>query len=125
MRRELITGRYIQADEIPVDVQMHEGRGRAHSRRQFFEAVQSNPQDPVARAIVARMDELFAIDAEACHEGIDLAGRHALRQEKAKPLLDVIRKQIEPARSNALPASPLAQASQYTLTSLPNSPAPS
>ena len=30
MRRELITGSYIQADETPVDVQMHEGRGKNH-----------------------------------------------------------------------------------------------
>ncbi len=30
MRRELIRGHYIQADETPVDVQMHEDRGRNH-----------------------------------------------------------------------------------------------
>jgi transposase len=30
MRRELIAGHYIQADETPVEVQMHEGRGRNH-----------------------------------------------------------------------------------------------
>ena len=30
MRRELIIGTYIQADETPVDVQMHEGRGKNH-----------------------------------------------------------------------------------------------
>jgi len=123
MRRELISGTYIQADETPVDVQMHEGRGRnhqaylwqysrpggsvvfdfrlgrgrdgpkrflgqfegvlqtdgyaaydqiggprmvhaacwSHARRQFFEAVQLNPGDPVATPIVARMDDLFSI----------------------------------------------------------------
>jgi hypothetical protein len=30
MRRELISGRYIQADETPVDVQTPEGRGKNH-----------------------------------------------------------------------------------------------
>src|ERR1019366_6111171 len=30
MRRELIGGSYIQADETPVHVQMHEGRGKNH-----------------------------------------------------------------------------------------------
>jgi len=30
MRRELISGTYIQAGETPVDVQMHEGRGKNH-----------------------------------------------------------------------------------------------
>src|SRR5438552_644473 len=37
----------------------------AHARRRFFEAVQLNPRDPVANPIVAWMDELFAVDAEA------------------------------------------------------------
>jgi len=178
MRRELISGPYIQADETPVDVQMHEGRGKnhqgylwqygrpggtvvfdfrlgrgrdgpkqflgqfegilqtdgyaaydqiggprmvhaacwAHARRQFFETVQLNPQDPVATPIVARMDELFAIDAEVRHRGLGLEARHVMRQEKAVPLLDVIRKQIEAARSIALPAGALAKACNYTLT---------
>jgi transposase len=30
MRRELINGTYIQADETPVDEQLHEGRGKNH-----------------------------------------------------------------------------------------------
>jgi len=30
MRRELISGSYIQADETPVDVQTREGRGKNH-----------------------------------------------------------------------------------------------
>ena len=136
LRRELISGTYIQADETPVDVQTREGRGQnhqaylwqyshpggtvvfdfrlgrgrdgpkrflgqfegilqtdgyaaydqiggtkmvhaacwAHARRQFFEAVQLNPRDPVATPIVARMDELFAVDAEARRRAIGLAG---------------------------------------------------
>jgi transposase len=178
MRRELISGSYIQADETPVDVQMHEGRGKnhqgylwqysrpggtvvfdfrlgrgrdgpkqflgqfegilqsdgyaaydqiggpnmvhaacwAHARRYFFEAVQLNPQDLFATQIVARMDELFAVDAEARDQGWDHTGRHARRQEKARPLLGEIQKQIEVARSNALPAGALAKACNYTLT---------
>ena len=178
MRRELISGSYIQADETPVDVQMHEGRGKnhqaylwqygrpggsvvfdfrlgrgrdgpkrflghfegilqtdgytaydqvggtrmvhaacwAHARRQFFEAVQLNPRDPVATPIVARMDELFAVDAEAHRRVIDVAGRHALRQERAKPLLDDIRTKIEAAQSVALPSSALSKACQYAPT---------
>jgi transposase len=30
MRRELLGGRYIQAEEIPIDVQLHDGRGQNH-----------------------------------------------------------------------------------------------
>jgi transposase len=178
MRRELISGTYIQADETPVDVQTHEGRGKnhqaylwqygrpggtvvfdfrlgrgrdgprqfleqfegilqtdgyaaydqiggtrmvhaacwAHARRQFFEAVQLNPRDPLATPIVARMDDLFAVDAEARRRVIGLTGRHALRQERAKPLLDDIRSKIEAAHSSALPSSALSKACQYAVT---------
>jgi len=178
MRRELISGSYIQADETPVDVQTREGRGHnhqaylwqysrpggtvvfdfrlgrgrdgpkrflgqfegilqtdgyaaydqiggprmvhaacwAHARRQFFEAVQLNPRDPVATPIVARIDELFAVDAEARRRVIGLTGRHALREERAKPLLDDIRSKIEVAQSIALPSSALSKACQYALT---------
>jgi hypothetical protein len=44
------------------------------ARRQFFEAVQLNPRDPVATPIVTQMDELFAIDAEARRKTLTTAG---------------------------------------------------
>ncbi len=177
MRRELISGSYIQADETPVDVQTREGRGKnrqaylwqysrpggtavfdfrlgrgregpkwflgqfegilqtdgyaaydqiggpkmvhaacwSHARRQFFEAVQLNPRDPVATPIVARMDELFAVDADARCKVLTTAGRHFRRQETAKPLLDDIRSKIDAAQSVALPSSALSKACQYAL----------
>ena len=178
MRRELISGSYIQADETPVDVQMHEGHGKnhqaylwqysrprgtvvfdfrlgrgrdgprqflgqfegllqtdgyaaydqiggrkmvhagcwSHAERYFSEAVQLNPKDPVATSIVARIDELFAIDTEARRQGLSLDARHALRQAQSLPLLDGIRRQIEAARSTALPGGALAKACNYSLT---------
>ncbi len=178
MRRELISGSYIQADETPVDVQTREGRGKnhqaylwqysrpggsvvfdfrlgrgrdgpkrflgqfegilqtdgyaaydqiggprmvhaacwAHSRRQFFESVQLNPRDPIATPIVARMDELFAIDADARNNGLSMALRNDRRQARSKPLLDDIHAKIEAAQSVALPASVLSKACQYALT---------
>jgi hypothetical protein len=65
---------------------------------------------------VARIDELFAIDAEARCQGLNVEARHALRQQQSRPLLDEIRKQIEAARSTALPGGALAKACNYTLT---------
>ena len=177
MRRELISGSYIQADETPVDVQTREGRGKnhqaylwqysrpggsvvfdfrlgrgrdgpkrflgqfegilqtdgyaaydqiggprmvhaacwSHARRQFFEAVQLNPRDPIATPIVAQMDDLFAVDAEARCKALTTAARHIRRQERAKPLLDEIRGRIEAAQSMALPSSTLSKACQYAL----------
>lgn len=178
MGRELIGGRYIQADETPVPVQMHDGRGKnhqaylwqygqpggsvvfdfqlgrsregpkkflgpyegilqtdgyaaydrvgganmvhaacwAHARRKVFDALKLNPDDRAARQLVARMDELFSIDAEARHAGMDEAARHALRQERSRPLLDVIKKEMETARAAVLPASALGKAISYTLS---------
>ncbi len=177
MRRELISGSYIQADETPVDVQTREGRGKnrqaylwqynrpggsvvfefrlgrgrdgperflgqfegilqtdgyaaydqiggprmvhaacwSHARRQFFEAVQLNPRDPVATSIVAQMDELFAVDAEARRKTLTPASRHFRPQETARPVLDDIRSKIEAAQSIALPSSALSKACQYAL----------
>jgi transposase len=74
-----------------------------HARRQFFEAAQLNPRDPVATPIVARMDELFSVDATARRKALTTAARHVLRQETARPLLDDIRSKIEAAQSVALP----------------------
>jgi transposase len=65
--------------------------------------------------IVARIDELFAIDAEARADHLDHAARHLLRLERARPLLDLLKPQIEIARTEALPSSALGKAAQYTL----------
>lgn len=181
MRQELLAGSYIQADETPVDVQMHDGRGKnhqawlwqygrpgdtvvfdfrlgrgregpkwflgqfegilqsdgyaayenvggpkivhaccwAHSRRKFFEALKLHPEDRVATQIVRRIDELFAIDAQAREQKLDLAARHALRLKQARPLLEAIKHQVETARAQALPASALGKAASYTLALWP------
>lgn len=179
IRRELLSGVYIQADETPVDVQTHDrrgknhqaylwqystpggsvvfdfrlGRGRvgpkeflsnfegvlqtdgyvayerdvggpnlvhvccwAHSRRLFFDALTLQPGDLTALALVHRIDELFAIDAEARAQNLDHAARHALRQDRARPLLDLLKPQIEAAGKQALPASTLGKAVNYTLS---------
>jgi transposase len=87
----------------------------AHARRQFFEAVQLNPRDPIASPIVARMDELFAVDADARREALSVAARHVRCQETTKPLLNEIRCKIEAALSVALPSSALSRACQYAL----------
>jgi transposase len=88
----------------------------AHARREFFDAVKLNPTDQTSIRIVAQMDELFAIDAQARQEGLSPTARHVLRLEKAKPLLEQINAGIQAARAGALPQSALAKACNYTLT---------
>jgi transposase len=111
----LQTDGYTAYDQIGGPKMVH-AACRSHARRYFFEAIRLNPKDPVATPIAARMDELFAIDAEARHQQLRPEARNALRQERARKLLGVIREQIETARSSALPAGALFKACNYTLT---------
>ena len=179
--RELVNGSYIQADETPVGVQMHDGRGKnhqaylwqygapggsvvfdfrlsrgrdgpkhflgqfegilqtdgyagyeqvggpkmvhaccwAHSRRRFVDVLKLHPDDRMAARIVARINELFAIDAEARSANMDYAARHQLRLERSRPVLDLLRPQIEATQAQALPASALGKATRYTLALWP------
>jgi len=179
--RKLVNGTYIQADETPVGVQMHDGRGKnhqaylwqystpggsvvfdfrlgrgregpkrflaqfegilqsdgyaayeqvggpkivhaccwAHSRRKYIEALKLHPEDRTAMRIVARIDELFAIDAEARSADLDHLARHKLRLQRSRPLLELLKPQIEAAQTEALPASALGKAARYTLALWP------
>ncbi len=181
MRNELLGEGYIQADETPVDVQMHDrsgsnhqaylwqygrpggsvvfefqmGRGRAgpkqfleefggilqtdgyiayekvggpkmvhvacwaHARRGLFEAHELAPGETVAKAIVERIDELFAIDRAAREKAYDLAARHELRALHAPKLLRIIKEQLDAALQHALPASKLGKAVAYVLGQWP------
>jgi transposase len=87
----------------------------SHARRKFVEAVRLNPDDGMAKRMVARMNDLFAIDAEARTENMNHAARHALRQQHAPGVLAAIRQQIEAAQGETLPASMLGKACRYTL----------
>jgi transposase len=88
----------------------------AHARRKFFDAVKLNPKDTTSIQVVAQMDELFGIDAQARQEGLNQIDRQVLRLDKSKPLLAEIKTSIQAARTGALPKSALAKACDYTLT---------
>jgi transposase len=65
----------------------------------------SIPKIPTSIQIVAQMDELFAIGAQARQEALSQSDRHVLRLEKSKPLLEQIKTSIQRARIGALPKS--------------------
>ena len=65
---------------------------------------------------MARADALFLIDAEARDADKDHAARHVLRQERSRPLLVIIKAEMEAAQLAALPASALGKAVSYTLS---------
>jgi transposase len=87
----------------------------SHVAIHFRKVLELNPKDRLATPIVEHIHDLFAIDSEARQRALSLEARQGLRLENAKPLLEVIRKQIETARAMALPASALAKACNYTL----------
>jgi transposase len=177
MRSQLLAGTYIQADETPVDVQMHDGSGTnhqaylwqygtpggmtvfdfrmsrkrqgpldflghfggllqtdayaaydgvggpnmvhaacwSHCRRHFVNAVKLNKQDASSLRAVELINELFAIDAQARNANMDHAARHALRHEKAPPLLAEIRTHVLKMSKTVLPKSVAGQACSYLL----------
>ena len=63
----------------------------AHARRKLFDAIKLNPGDRVATQLVGQIDVLFGIDAEAREAGISQIARHALRQERSRPLVEQIK----------------------------------
>ena len=83
---------------------------RTHGAK-FFQAVELNPQGQTAIAIVAQINKLFELDAQAREQGLSQPDRQLLRLEKSKPLLDEIKSQIQAARISALPESVLAKGS--------------
>jgi transposase len=109
------TDGYVAYDRVGGPKLVHAGCW-AHARRKFFDAVQLNPNDAVATRIVKLIDELFGIDAVAREEKLDHAARHVLRLERAKPLVETIRGEVEAARDACLPSSALGKAANYTLS---------
>jgi transposase len=88
----------------------------AHARRKVFDALKLNPDDRGARQLVERIDGLFLIDAKARDAGMERAKRHALRQERSRPLIGIIREEMLAAQAERLPASALGKAASYTLS---------
>lgn len=87
----------------------------SHARRYFVDAIKLNKQDATSIRAVELMGKLFAIDAQARNEDMDQAARHALRHEKAPPLLAQIRTHILEMSKTGLPKSAAGQACSYTL----------
>src|SRR6266567_5025667 len=81
----------------------------------FVNAVKLNKQDAASIRAVELMNKLFAIDAQARDGNMDHAARHALRHEKAPPLLAEIRTQILEMSKTVLPKSAAGQACSYTM----------
>src|SRR6266568_1346374 len=110
----LQTDGYAAYDRVGGPKMVHAGCW-AHARRYFVDAVKLNKQDAASIRAVELINELFAIDAQARNDKMNHAARHALRHEKAPPLLDEIRTHILEMSKTVLPKSAAGQACRYTL----------
>ena len=79
----------------------------AHGRRKFFELADLQ-KAPVAIEAVRRIDELFAIEREI--NGKNPAERHAVRQDRSKPLVDALETWLRGERKKLSSKAPVAKA---------------
>jgi len=97
-----------EADDGPVLI---ECACWAHCRRYFYDA---HTSDPVrSHQVLGWVRQLYDIEHDA--KDFSAGARRALRQEKAKPILDTIKEWIEAEQSHVLPKSPIGEAIQYAL----------
>src|SRR3954453_1243620 len=90
-----------------------------HARRKFYEARSSDP--PRAHRALAWIKLLYDVEAEAKeeHESDDyeafVAARHALRQERSRPIFRQFHDWLEAEMPKVLPKSPIGEAIRYAL----------
>jgi transposase len=88
----------------------------AHARRKLFELAELT-KAPIAREAVERIDALFAIEREINGAAID--ARRAVRQERAKPLVDALHAWLRQQRARLSAKNDLAKAINYSLNRWP------
>ena len=84
----------------------------SHARRKFYELYVGGNQ-PIATQALARIKQLYAIEAEA--RGLPPEVRRALRQQKAKPLVAALKPWLEESLAKVSKGSKLAEALAYAL----------
>lgn len=87
----------------------------AHVRRGFVDAVKAAGKDPVALAIVARINALYRVEREARKQKLSAAERRQLRQEQSLPMMAPLKEAILEAQQLASPSSALGKACRYAL----------
>jgi transposase len=92
----------------------------AHGRRDFFDLARL-AKAPIAKEVVRRIDELFAIERDINGKSPD--ERRAQRQERSKPLVLALEAYLREQHHRLSPKSDLAKAIRYMLVRWTSSPA--
>jgi len=85
----------------------------AHARRKFVEASQGRKNTAAAYQMVAFIGKLYQVERSIKDKTPD--ERHAIRQEKVKPILTKIKGWLDSKTNRVLPKSLLGKAIHYTL----------
>jgi transposase len=110
---------FVQADAFSgYDELFRQGRVKevgcwAHAKRKFDEAKEIDCQR--AGKALAAIQALYAIERQAKLQSLSPAQRHALRQERAPPILDPLRTWLEAELPRVIPKSPTETAIGYVL----------
>jgi transposase len=84
----------------------------SHLRRQFYE-VYVGGNAPIATEALARIKQLYEIEAEI--RGLSAQVRRAIRQQRAKPMVDALKPWLEASLAKVSKGSTLAEALGYGL----------
>lgn len=118
--REMLKGYegYLQADAYSgYDCLFTDGKIREvgcwmHARRKFYEARTTDP--PRAHQALAWISLLYDLEEEAKEKKLDDAQRHALRQERSRPILTKLKEWLDhDEQQKILPRSPIGEAIGY------------
>lgn len=82
-----------------------------HGRRYFVKA--KDRGDKLAEEALGLIARLYAVEKEATKQGLDAAGRLALRQERSRKALDLLWKWQRQVGGRARPTSPLGKGLTY------------
>lgn len=83
----------------------------AHARRYFWKALESAPKD--ASVMLGKIQRLYRIEREAKDLGLDAQGVRRLREERARPILEEMRVELERLEPAVLPKSLIGEAVGY------------
>jgi transposase len=103
---------YAGYDALFADGKIQEVGCWMHARRKFYEARTTDP--PRAHQALAWISLLYKVEEEAREQGLDDAQRHALRQEKSRPILEKLKEWLDHEdQQRVLPKSPIGEAIGY------------
>jgi transposase len=118
--KEFLNGtaaKFVQADGgssyVPVfeELELLHIACMAHIRRQIFEARDDAPL--AVDLVLAAIQKLYRIEAQAKAQGMSLEARLELRQREAQPIFIEVGQLIATMRKDVLPKSPLGKALSY------------